>query len=97
MCTPNIPIVSGVLAPGAMPGGGGGLLGRFKAAVMTPPPAPAPSGTQPAQMADQQQARRALAALAAQGHGRGASTLLTGPGGVPNSLLNVGRNTLLGS
>lgn len=51
-------------------------------------------------MPDQQAARKALEALAAlgMGKGRGAQgTLLSGPGGIPPSILNIGRSTLLGS
>jgi len=55
----------------------------------TPPP-------QAAQLPDQSQARKAGQALVS-GAGQPGSTFLTGAGGVPNSSLNLGVNTLLGS
>lgn len=59
-----------------------------KAPEIKPPPAPT---VQP----DEGQARKAGQALVT-GAGQKGSTFLTGAGGVPNSSLSLGYNTLLG-
>lgn len=65
-----------------------------KAARAMQPPKPPPP-PQEEKLPDQSQARKAGQALVT-GAGQQGSTFLTGPGGVPNSSISLGYNTLLG-
>jgi hypothetical protein len=84
---------------------GVGLLGAVASQALTPkapkmPQAPKPEAPPQAAQAPDEAARRASAGAAltpgASGGPGASSTLLTGPSGVSNDLLNLGKNVLLG-
>lgn len=60
------------------------------------PTVQAPPESQAAKTPDQAAMRASAAANGGPTPGAAASTLLTGQDGVPNALLNLGKNTLLG-
>lgn len=86
---------------------GAAVVGAAAAAAMAPgspkaPDAPAPPAQQPASQAAKTPDASTFKSANQDAMGPGgplagnSSTLLTGPGGIDTSLLNLGRSTLLG-
>jgi hypothetical protein len=92
MCTPD---VAKALNPitAAVTGAVSGLFGSMQQPATPAPTAGAAPESQAAKAPDEGAMRRAAAALAGPSV---QSTMLTGPGGVSPSLLNIGKTTLLG-
>lgn len=89
--------VTSLLDPTALFTGivGSALMSALAPKKQDPTPAPTPAAP-PAKQAETVADQSAVRASASTPQSGNASTFLTGPGGVPTSSLNLGRNTFFG-